>query len=138
MSDNAKRMTVQLESTFPPDPTLDHYCKGDEGLLLIARIATWADDYRYTSEGKATANWHFLDVPLGQPVGDGLGYCQQGCITQAITSQQAVLSQTPASLTDANARALRFLIHFLGDMHQPLHVADNNDMEETVFPSSTY
>ena len=88
MSDNAKRMTVQLESTFPPDPALDHYCRGDEALLLIARISTWADDYRYTAEGKNTANWHFLDVPLGQSVGDGLGYCQQGCITQAIAGQE--------------------------------------------------
>jgi hypothetical protein len=134
MSDNAKRMTVQLESTFPPDPALDHYCKGDETLLPIARVATWADDFRYTPEGKQTANWHFLDVPLGQPVNDGLGYCQQGCITQAITGQSAVLSQAPSALTDANARALRFVIHFLGDMHQPLHIADNNDMGGNCVP----
>lgn len=134
MSDNAKRMTMQLESTFPPDPTLDHYCKGDDALLLIARVATWADDYRYTAEGKSTASWHFLDVPLGQPVGDGLGYCQQGCITQAITSQSGVLSQSPSALTDANARALRFVIHFVGDMHQPLHTADNNDMGGNCVP----
>jgi hypothetical protein len=126
-------MTVQLQSSFPPDPNLDHYCKGDETLLLIARVATWADD-RYTDEGKATANWHFLDVPLSQPVGDGLGYCQQGCITQAVSSQNALLSQAPASVTEANARALRFLIHFLGDMHQPLHIADNNDMGGNCVP----
>jgi hypothetical protein len=134
MSDNAKRMTVQLESFFPPDPALNHYCKGDEELLPIARVATWADDYRYTAEGKSTVNWHFLDVPLGQPVGDGLGYCEQGCITQAVSSQNAVLSQAPSGLTDANAKALRFLIHFLGDLHQPLHASDNKDLGGNCVP----
>ena len=33
----------------------------------------------------------------------------------------------PAASADARAEALRFLIHFMGDLHQPLHVGDNND-----------
>src|SRR5271170_2426115 len=95
MSDNAKSMTQKLEKDFPPDPKLDHYCKGDEALLLIAQVATWADDYREADP--STGNWHFLDVPLGQTVGDGTGYCAEGCITNALSDQYAVLRKTPSA-----------------------------------------
>ena len=132
MSDNAKKMTEQLQAAFPPDPSLKHFCTGDEMLPTIAKVATWADDYR--SVDRSTADWHFLDVPLGTPVGDGTGFCAMGCVTNAVRDQYAILQNAPGASTADNAAALRFVIHFLGDMHQPLHIATNNDRGGNCVP----
>lgn len=136
MSDNAKARTNQLQMAFPPNPALDskdHFCKGDEMLLTIARVATWADDYRSRVD-PTTAEWHFLDVPLGTPVGNGKGFCAKGCITNAISDQYGILQNAKVANTAQNADAVRFVIHFLGDMHQPLHLATNNDRGGNCIP----
>ena len=55
------------------------------------------------------------------------GDCPGGrCIVAAIAADHAVLAN-PASSIEDRAEALRFLIHFMGDLHQPMHVADNGD-----------
>ena len=53
--------------------------------------------------------------------------CPHGkCVIAAIAADRQVLANNRASMLD-RAEALRFLIHFMGDLHQPLHVANNND-----------
>ncbi|HXJ40887.1 MAG TPA: S1/P1 nuclease, partial [Bryobacteraceae bacterium] len=49
-----------------------------------------------------------------------------GCVTQAIESQWALLRDKTRPPAD-RATALRYIIHLVGDTHQPLHDADNND-----------
>jgi hypothetical protein len=93
MSDHAKKMTKQLQAAFPADPASNHFCKGDEMLPTIASVATRADDYRNVA--KTTADWHFLDVPLGTPVGDGTGFYAMGCITTAVSQTVRDPSKRP-------------------------------------------
>jgi len=62
-------------------------------------------------------------------------YCLQpdSCVTQALQAQIAILkdaAQAPA----ARATALRFIIHLVGDMHQPLHCSTNNDRGANCVP----
>ncbi len=47
-------------------------------------------------------------------------------MTNAIEYQWEILLDTSRSGAD-RATALRYLIHFVGDMHQPLHASDNDD-----------
>ena len=49
-----------------------------------------------------------------------------GCVTSAIEYHWAILLDTSRSGAD-RATALRYIIHFVGDMHQPLHASDNDD-----------
>src|SRR5262249_9873598 len=57
----------------------------------------------------------------------------QSCITLALAEQVKVL-QDPASDATARANALRFIIHFAGDIHQPLHCTTNNDRGGNCVP----
>jgi hypothetical protein len=45
----------------------------------------------------------------------------------AKTEQFLAVLKDPNADKDARAQALKFVIHFVGDLHQPLHVADNGD-----------
>ncbi len=108
----------------PIDRGLNRFCK-DRGNDLMADSATWADDARMIEK---TGDWHFIDIPLAVR-GDGqdvIKWCGDGCIVSAIDHEWALLREKsqPAPL---RAKALRYLIHFVGDLAQPLHAADNHD-----------
>src|SRR6202044_2093223 len=115
-------MVNQLLEKGPIDPALERYCK-QQGLDAIAYASTWADDYR--EQRPETFDWHFIDIPRGAPRGDLEKYCRpDGCITAALKQQIKILEtiQDPAR----KANALRFIIHLVGDLHQPLHDTTND------------
>ncbi len=107
------------------------YCS-DISLDPIAYFATWADDYR--AEHPETGPWHFWDVPLKLDSATPDQFCDQGCVTKALQEQLAILkdtSQDPGKRADA----LKFVVHFVGDLHQPLHIEDNNDRGGNCVPT---
>jgi hypothetical protein len=118
----------------PIDPALSRFCKL-EGLDAMANSSTWADDYRRTPEGKSSAAWHFIDIPRGAPRGDVSRYCPvgSGCITSALSAQIKILQDRAAALAE-RAKALRWVLHFAGEMEQPLHCTSNNDEGAHCFP----
>jgi hypothetical protein len=98
--------------------------------------ATWADVYRNTH--RETASWHYVNIELdhpdikaacyGFPMADGPK--SQGpaddCVVSKIEEFSAELAD-PSTAPAERAMALKFLLHFVGDLHQPLHSADNHD-----------
>ncbi len=90
-----------------------------------AEIASWADNIR--RERRNTASWHFEDIPV-----DASGFDEQrdgkhgNNVIDKINQFERVLSDHNAS-KEKRAEALKFLVHFVGDLHQPLHCADRND-----------
>jgi hypothetical protein len=108
----------------PISATVKRYCR-TSGLPIIADVATWADDIR--SDQPDTGSYHFVDIPLTatRDKYDINQVCQQTCVVDVIGkfAQQLKTSADPKSRADA----LRFLIHFLGDIHQPLHDESNGD-----------
>jgi hypothetical protein len=87
--------------------------------------AVWADNYRH--DHPETGPWHYIDIPLRNTTLDMQRDCPNGdCVLAKTEAFLAVLRDTHA---DAAARrdALKFVIHFVGDLHQPLHDADDND-----------
>jgi hypothetical protein len=95
------------------------------GAESLESIAPWADEVR--PQRRETSTWHYINIPLAAPRGDWKKYCPDtGCVVEIIPKMQAKLRDR--SLPDAErADALKFLVHFVGDMHQPLHVGDNGD-----------
>ena len=91
----------------------------------LADASVWADNIRqYRHDADAL---HYVNIPLTATAYDSARDCAHGtCIIAAIASDRRVLATPSASPLD-RAEALRFLIHFLGDLHQPLHVADDGD-----------
>jgi hypothetical protein len=88
-------------------------------------IASWADEIR--AQRKETGPWHFIDIPITVRSGQWETSCpSEGCIVRKTDELVAFLRSgkgTPIERTEA----LKFLVHFLGDMHQPLHCGENHD-----------
>ncbi len=92
------------------------------GGVSMASIASWADDYR--ADHKETSGWHFVDIPYDQTAYDPVRDCDPkkgDCIVHAIARFRADVADCSKSLSE-RSEALKFLIHFVGDVHQPLHV----------------
>ena len=87
--------------------------------------SVWADDiknYRHDADPL-----HYVNIPLRTNIYVPSQHCPKGlCIIAAIEHDRRVLAD-PRARHDDKAEALRFLIHFMGDLHQPLHDADNAD-----------
>jgi hypothetical protein len=91
----------------------------------MASVASWADEVRRTRA--ETAPWHYVDIPISKTHLDMERDCAKGdCIISAISRFRETV-RNPASTPEQRAEALMFVIHFVGDMHQPLHCSDNED-----------
>ena len=99
-----------------PDPTL-------------AGVANWADDLRNTDPErfKATSRWHYINAKGGGCGFDEARDCPDGnCVVSAIERQRAILADRSQPLA-ARRDALKFIVHFVGDVHQPMHAGDRED-----------
>jgi hypothetical protein len=132
LNPNALSMANQILTDNPIDPALHRFCS-NTGLDLMADSATWADDFR--GSHPETAGWHFFDIPRGVPNTNIDQFClpATSCVAKALTDQTAVL-KNPASTGADKGNALRFIIHFAGDIHQPLHDTTNNDRGANCVP----
>jgi hypothetical protein len=109
----------------------------------ISAAATWADKFRDSDRDGArqrTRLWHFVDLEISAPDLD------QACFGHPVSPPGSLASEGPAQdcvvdkidefaaelkspTTDASERivALKFVLHLVGDMHQPLHASDDHD-----------
>ncbi len=93
----------------------------------LASVSTWADSV--VKSRPETAPWHFFNLDVRQSQGeyDIADVCKDhGCVVDQIEKDCGILAQRFASRRDKR-EALKFLVHFLGDVHQPLHCADDKD-----------
>lgn len=89
----------------------------------LASISTWADEVR----SPTTAAWHYVNFPRDADCHyDTNRMCIQGnCVVGAIERQLAVL---PSDAPDEKRLlALKYVVHFIGDVHQPLHAGFADD-----------
>ena len=110
----------------------------------IASRATWADRFRdsdrHTSRQRyrLTREWHFVDIELDEP--DLTTACfghpaatvpasegpAKSCVVDRIAAFASELRDLPPASPE-RAIAFKFVLHLVGDVHQPLHAADHND-----------
>ena len=91
-------------------------------------MSTWGDDIR--SQRPETYNWHFVDIPYDEFHYDAARDCkatpQGDCIVAEL--ERARHEMIDASLPiDKRREALKWVIHLMGDLQQPLHAIDNKD-----------
>jgi len=99
-----------------PDPTLQG-------------IATWADRLRGDDRdlGRRSARWHYVNIAAHGCEYEAASACRGGdCVVEAIRAQAAILADRTRPL-DARRQALKFVVHFVGDVHQPLHAGYRHD-----------
>src|SRR5262249_9609694 len=113
----------------------------------LASISTWADQVRkYRDE---SSGWHYVDIPKDAP-----GFSQprdcfrpqdkhkdadtdhHNCVVDRIEIFQKILGDGNAS-RESRLEALKWLVHFVGDLHQPLHAVEEarggNDIKLPAF-----
>lgn len=91
----------------------------------IVTVAPWADEIR--PQRRESAPWHYINIPIDAPRGQWQPYCPNNdCIITAIERFSARLADQSLPAAERE-EALRFLVHFVGDLHQPLHCGDNRD-----------
>ena len=118
----------------------------------LADVSSWAD--RYVDANYQTFFWHFLNIPPEatsydrdrdcprQPGVDegGRGDTWRDCAVDRILYNKSRLADTMLDRAD-RAIALKFLVHFVGDLHQPFHALGvghgGNDISVSVFGSET-
>ena len=99
-----------------PDPTL-------------AGVSTWADDLRGTDPDlfRRTSRWHYVNIRSGDcayvPARDCPG---DDCVVAAIDAQLRVLGDRSRPRAE-RAQALKFVVHLVGDVHQPFHAGHHDD-----------
>lgn len=88
----------------------------------LRSISTWADEHR----NPATAAWHYVNFPRGDCSYKPERDCPDGkCVVGAIGRQIEVL-QTSGD-DEKRLTALKYVVHFIGDIHQPLHAGFGDD-----------
>ncbi len=113
----------------------------------LASIASWADQVRHDRD--ESYDWHFVDIPKDAP-----GFSQErdcfrpqdkhkdaltdhhNCVVDRIDMFTKVLADGGASY-EKRVEALKWLVHFVGDIQQPLHAIDEarggNDIKLPAF-----
>ena len=116
----------------------------------LADVAVWAD--QYVERNKQTSSWHYVNIPsvataydrdrdCPRPRGASSGRNERwrDCVVDRIEYHQERLANRALDRAD-RAESLKFLVHLVGDAHQPFHAVGvargGNDIPVSVFGSS--
>ena len=104
----------------------------------LAGIANWADNLRENDPdlGKRSARWHFVNLADHDCTYDPPRDCPDGnCVVEAIRTQTEILAN-PRLPREQRLQALKFVVHFVGDAHQPMHAGFARDKGGNDFQTS--
>ncbi len=110
------------------------------GRASLAQISTWADEIKSDPSWRHASPWHYINVPPGQAP-ESARRSSRGDVVDAIQRFEGVLRDREAGKKE-RVDALRFLVHLVGDVHQPLHAGyasdrGGNDIRVRWFGEST-
>ncbi|KAJ6481894.1 S1/P1 nuclease [Mycena sanguinolenta] len=96
----------------------------DTSSSYLASIASFADQFRSTAAGAWSAPLHFIDAEDDPPTTCDVDFARDcgatGCVVSAIANYTQRVGDAQLSSDDIN-QALKFVVHFVGDVTQPLH-----------------
>jgi len=95
----------------------------------LAGVAMWADDMRNADPErfKTTSRWHYINAKGGGCAFEIERDCPNGdCVVLAIERQRAILADRRQPI-EARREALKFIVHLVGDSHQPMHAGSRID-----------
>lgn len=100
---------------------VDRLLAQEPGETLMS-VSTWADERK----NPTTARWHYVNFPSDSCSFDVARDCPDGqCLVAAIERQAAVLASSATD--DKRLNALKYVVHLVGDVYQPLHAGYLDD-----------
>lgn len=91
----------------------------------LAIVSTYADDIKSDDAYRSFGPWHYVNVPFDKTY-DTHSKNDRGDIIQGIAKCIEVIKDAASSKED-KAFYLKMLVHFIGDLHQPLHTGIGDD-----------
>jgi len=134
----AKHLTAKTRDAMAKlllaDPDDRDHCLQQASLDdKLACLSVWADEARTDPQFRSTAPLHFVNIPIYVPPSeqhyDASRDCPTGdCVVGGVDKYRTILADTTKSDAE-RALALKFIVHFIGDLHQPLHTAKDHDLD---------
>lgn len=118
-----QQITVMVSEKFLKPSALSQILKITGGKPLSS-FSSWADQARNTAEWSETGIWHYINVD------DSGSYAHetQGTPLDVVTALDYSLKNFQNSKSDKDRLTwLKFIIHLVGDLHQPMHIGDPQD-----------
>ncbi len=91
----------------------------------LARVSTWADEIRSDKKYSFANPWHYVSIPNGKTYFDQKRPSEGDVIFALFQFEETLLDKKATA--EQKKDSLRFLVHMMGDLHQPLHVGMAED-----------
>jgi nuclease S1 len=98
------------------------------GVRTIEAASVWPDCIKLLGDRFSYASsWHYQNVDICRPF-DQASACRDGnCVSAQIERNLRLLADRSVPARE-RLMAFAFLVHFMGDLHQPMHAGDHNDL----------
>lgn len=99
------------------------------GSETLADVSTWADQLRGNPDYRQTGPWHYINLPLGLSYDEFKSRVEnmlEANVYSALVNQLRLLTDSTVP-RDKKVDALKFVVHFVGDLHQPMHISRAED-----------
>jgi S1/P1 Nuclease len=128
----AHRIIAEIAEQFLQPQTVRqvHKLLAIENVTTLADVSTWADEIRL--QHPETGPWHYVNIPITLPSGEPATYdavrdcLNNDCVVAKIERFERELEDKRLPERQ-RLEALKYIVHFVGDAHQPLHVSNNHD-----------
>jgi hypothetical protein len=105
-------------------PGVQNKIQQDFNITSLADVANWADRVRYK---RSQGRWHYANIQEGERHYVRERDCPLGeCVVEKVRYFSSVLAGA-ASSRKGRIESLKYLVHFVGDIHQPLHLGNKKD-----------
>ncbi|WP_299900011.1 S1/P1 nuclease [uncultured Aquimarina sp.] len=91
----------------------------------LAFVSVYADEIKSDDQYKGYSPWHYVNFPFGKKYGEETP-SKYGDLIKGIEKCVAILKDENTSEKEKEFH-LKLLVHFVGDLHQPLHVGKGED-----------
>lgn len=89
----------------------------------LVTVASWPDQVR----NKQTAPWHYVNIEIEETQYVPERHCpDRQCVVGQIERFRQTMADSSIN-SEKRQKALKYLVHFVGDLHQPLHAGQNHD-----------
>ena len=92
----------------------------------LAEVSNWADEIRSDPSWKRADPWHYVNIPDGETY-ETMSKNPAGDVIVALKKFESTL-RNPAAPKEERIQALKFMVHMIGDLHQPLPAGKRDDL----------